>query len=294
MKTILAKIDGSENDAAVLESSYLVANLFESHITCLYVRPDSLQLIMNAADGIGLAAGALPISPQVREELLEADKARAESVRRGFEAYCARRQLRLADAASAVGGVSVSWREVVGDPTEVTTSTGRFYDLVVLARSQMGGDLYLDNIGSILVACGRPLLLVASAPPQTIGSTIAVAWKETPEAARAVTAATPLLAQAQKIVVLCSQEAHLDAPASKQSGQMLVDQLRWRGLQAHAQTVAVAGQTPAQAILAAATEAGANLLVMGAYGHSRARELVFGGVTRHVLKGAPIPVLLCH
>lgn len=294
MKTILAKIDGSENDAAVLESSYLVASLFDSHIACLYVRPDSLQLLMNAADGIGLAAGALPIAPQVREELLAADKARAETAHHAFDAYCERRHLRVTEVASVASGVSASWRELVGDPTEVTTSMGRFHDLIVLARPQIGGDLYVDNIGSILIACGRPLLLAASAPPKVIGTTIAIAWKETAECARAVTAALPLLVKAQKIVVLCSQEGHLDAAATRQSGQTLVDQLRWGGLQAHVQTLADDGQPPAQAILAAAMQAGADLLVMGAYGHSRAREFIFGGVTHHVLKGAAIPVLLCH
>jgi len=294
MKTILAKIDGSSNDAAVLESSYLVASQFISHIACLYVRADSVRLMMNAADGIGLAAGVVPVTPEVQQALLEADNARARSARQSFDMLCKRPRMRVAELASAAREVSASWLEVQGDPSDATATIGRFYDLVVLARSQTSSDLYADDIGSILMGCGRPVLIAVSPPPKAIGSTIAIAWKETAEAARAVTAASPLLAQAAKVIVLSSQEGEGNETAVKRSGENLADHLRWQGLQVDVQTIADAGRTTAQAIVAAARQADADLLVMGAYGHSRARELIFGGVTRHVLNGAGIPVLLSH
>ncbi len=294
MKTILAKIDGSSNDAIVLESSHLVAKRFNSHITCLYVRIDSFQLILNATDGFGLAAGAAPISQRVREDLLEADDARARSARQNFDVFCEQHRLHITETPSATIGVSVSWREASGDPRDITTKIGRFNDLVVLARPQMPGDLFIDDIGSILMACGRPLLLAPSRPTATVGSMIAIAWKETPEAARAVSSALPLLERADGIVVLYSQEKHIADTATIGSGENLAEHLRWRGLQTSTRTMEQNGQTRAQSIISAAIEANADLLVMGAYGHSRARELVFGGVTRQVLSGAPIPVLLSH
>jgi len=294
VKTILAKIDGSSNDAAVLELSYLVAVQFRSHITCLHVRADSLRLLLSAADGIGLAAGAIPVSPQVQQTLLEAETVRARSARQCFEAFCQEHHLQVAESPSTLPEASASWREVVGDPRDATTTTARFYDMLVLARAQTSGDLYVDDIGSVLMDCGRPVLLAVSPPPKTIATTIAIAWKETAEAARALAAASPLLAGAKQIVVLTLQEDRaVDSPIER-SAQALANQLHWRGLQASARTIPHGGQTPAQSIVAAAREAGADLLVMGAYGHSRARELVFGGMTRHILTNAGIPVLLFH
>jgi len=293
MKTILAKIDGSGNDAVVLESSHRVASRFASHITSLYVRIDSFQLILSANDGFGLAAAA-PISQQVRQDLLEADNARARTARQVFDAFCEQRHLPVTDTPSTTIGVSASWREVAGDPREETTKMGRFNDLIVLARPQMRGDLFLDDIGSILMACGRPLLLAASPLTTTIGSTIAIAWKQTAEAARALTAALPLLEKADRIVVLVSPEKHGEEITNKGSGENLAEQLRWRGLQTSVRTIEDSRQPRARAIVDAAIEANADLLVMGAYGHSRARELVFGGVTRQVLSGAQISVLLSH
>jgi len=294
MKTILAKIDGSSNDAVVFATSHLVASQFGSHITCLYVRIDSFELILNATDGFGLAAGAAPISQQVREDLLEADNARARSARQNFDAFCEQHHLHITEVPSATIGVSASWREMAGDPRDVTAKIGRFNDLIVLARPQMRGDLFIDDIGSILMAGGRPVLLGASPLTQTVGSTIAIAWKETAEAARAITAAYPLLEKADGIVVLCSQEKRGEGTATKESGEKLAEQLRWRGLQTSVRTIEDDGQPRGQAIIGAAAEAKADLLVMGAYGHSRAREFVFGGVTRQVLGGAAIPVLLSH
>jgi len=94
--------------------------------------------------------------------------------------------------------------------------------------------------------------------------------------------------------VLTSHEDDQRVAATMRSGEILADQLRWHGMQASACAIKDTGQSPAQAIIEAALAAEATLLVMGAYGHSRARELIFGGVTRHVLEGAKIPVLLSH
>jgi len=294
MKTILAKITGSSNDAVVLESSYLVASRFNSHIACLYVQIDSLQLLVDAADGIGFAAGTLPVSPQLQQALIDADRARALLARQNFDAFCKHRNLRVTDVLAVGNDISASWREVAGDARDTTIAFGRFHELVVVARSTGGGDLFVDDIGSLLMASGRPLLLAPSQPPKSIGSTIAVAWKETAEAAHAVTAAMPLLAQATKVIVLSFPEDASAVAAAKLSCEALAEQLRWHGVQTQTCTPEAVGQPSAQAIVATATQAGADLLVMGAYGHSRARELIFGGATRHVLNGVGIPVLLSH
>src|SRR6185437_12830470 len=116
--------------------------------------------------------------------------------------------------------------------------------------------------------------------PDDISSNIAIAWKETAEAARAVTAAMPLLRRARRVMVLTVSEDETEPP-SDASGQRLAEHLRWHGLKVAAHRAPLDMFTPPEALMAAAKNGGASMLVMGGYGHSRALEFVFGGFTRH-------------
>ena len=141
---------------------------------------------------------------------------------------------------------------------------------------------------------GRPLVLLApKQAPENLAPTIAIAWKDTAEAARAVTAAMPLLMKADKVLILAAEESG-GSTASLESAKRLVQQMRWHGISAEAHHVSPAGRSVADAIAHIAQERKADLLVMGAYGHSRFRELVLGGVTRDVLRECRLPVLLFH
>ncbi len=118
---------------------------------------------------------------------------------------------------------------------------------------------------------------------------IAIAWKPTPQAARAVAAAMPLLVQASEITVISVEE---EAAARDDAGR-LARSLAWHGLAATTLPLKPSAEGAAATLLAGARDR-ADLLVMGGYGHSRLREWVFGGFTQHVLADAPIPVLLAH
>jgi nucleotide-binding universal stress UspA family protein len=135
--------------------------------------------------------------------------------------------------------------------------------------------------------------LAPSEAPENLAPTVAIAWKETAEAARAVGAAMPLLRKADRVFVLAGDEG--DALAEgMESAVRLVGHLRRHGISAQPKAVLAAGRTLPEAILETAGELRSNLLVSGAYGHSRARELVFGGFTRHIIKEARLPVFLFH
>jgi len=134
--------------------------------------------------------------------------------------------------------------------------------------------------------------------PQTMSrggfNRIAIAWKDTPEAARALTAAMPLLEKGREMHVCSANESGSPGTEGIDSSDRIVRCLRWHGLNVHGHFVSPADRTPADAVLRGAQEVSASLLVMGAYGHSRVREFVFGGFTRRVLHGAELPVLLFH
>jgi nucleotide-binding universal stress UspA family protein len=135
------------------------------------------------------------------------------------------------------------------------------------------------------------MLIPAFAPLWTIPKNIAIAWKPTLEAARAVATAMPFLALAKQIdVISIVEEAH----ATDESGARLVATLARHGLEARARQLRPASNSAVDALLGAATEVSADLLVMGGYGHSRWREWVLGGFTQQILRSAPLAVLMTH
>jgi nucleotide-binding universal stress UspA family protein len=163
-------------------------------------------------------------------------------------------------------------------------------DLIVAGR---GAEHDITNravIEAALLTSGRPLLIPGGAPgTAVIGGTAAIAWKATPQCARAVAAALPFLARTQDIRVLTVEESE-----GAQGADRLVRYLAWHGLRrVSAELLHPADRDPIETLLAAASES-TGLLVMGGYGHSRVREWVFGGFTRRVLANAPLPVLIAH
>jgi nucleotide-binding universal stress UspA family protein len=169
-------------------------------------------------------------------------------------------------------------------------SFGRAADLIVAGR---GADHQVTNrsvLEAALLETGRPLLIPNHRASSTlIGGTVAIAWKDTAQAARAVAAAMPFLARAKETLVLTVAERE----EPDESADRLMSNLAWHGFVASKQVLRPAGEDAVEMLLAAAQERAA-LLVMGGYGHSRMRELIFGGFTQRVLEDASLPVLLAH
>src|SRR5262249_12413324 len=147
-----------------------------------------------------------------------------------------------------------------------------FADLLVLGQHDPADDdapaVPADFVESVLLACGRPALVVPHiGAPERVGSTVAIAWKETPEAARAVTGALPFLRQAQRVVVLSwGEEA---APAVGGQALGLERYLAAHGINFTWDRAGGERQQIGELLLSRAFDFGADLLVMGCYGHSR-------------------------
>ena len=145
------------------------------------------------------------------------------------------------------------------------------------------------ELESALLDTGRPVLIPGSKPPCL--ETVAIAWKATREAARAVGAALPFLLRAKRLAVICAAEA---GAIDRAGTERLVTTLRRHHGEVETCYLQPASAETGEAILSKAQEIGAGLVVMGAYGHGRVRELVFGGVTERVLKCAELPLLMAH
>ncbi len=171
---------------------------------------------------------------------------------------------------------------------------GRFHELTVIGRGDDKSGFTQRELGDILVRIGRPMLLAPrmTIAPKALG-TIAIAWKDTAESARMMTAALPFIKTATKVVILTASEGR-DSSADIDSAERLAEELRWHGIEPDLRCLSPRDGKPEVALVDAAAEANADLLVLGGYGHSRALEFVLGGVTRYMLKTADFPVLIAH
>ncbi len=288
IKTILVPVTGDDSDDPALRTAATVARLFTAHLEVIFCRADPTETLVMAGAG-DMAAGV--VTADLLDDLEKREEARLGRARRTFDEFCRREDIKRRTAPAKTAAVSVAWRESVGNAVERITLSARANDLVVLARPAADRGLPLGTVGSILIGSGRPLLLAPPEPPKEIARTVVVAWKDSAEAARAVSAAMPLLGKAKKIAVLSIGES---ARQDKDAAEGVALQLRWHGLNATSRTIAAKGQRGPEALLAAARRLKADLIVMGAYGHSRARELIFGGFTRAMLQDADLPVFALH
>ena len=289
MKSILVHLNGSPADVAALNAAWRVGRSFAAHLDCLRVVPtlaDLATATLRVDEDSRGAAEALELQRIVVSKT-------TERASRHFLELCRRENLapvRIPPADKA----SAAWQERNGRDTDVVIGEARTHDLVVLGA--FGPDrLPPDALGRIIFESGKPLLLAPPDCPTDPIHTVAIAWKDTTEAARAVTAAMPILSKARRVFVLIANEDNRAALECVNCSENLVTQLRWHGLTAEARYVLPAGRTPPVAVMETAREADADLLVMGAYGRSRWRETIFGGFTREVLEGpSRLLVLLTH
>src|SRR5262244_2359906 len=199
-------------------------------------------------------------------------------------------ELELADTPMAQGVPSAQWLRQIGDQAYWVAELGRSADLLIIGRRTDDPGVSVDTIETALFGSGRPVLISPATALAALPETIVIAWKATPEAARAVGAAMPLLSAAKQILIVTVAE---DQGPSDEEDARLLTSLRWHGFNVSMRRLPPGPQGAASTLLAAADEQAA-LVVMGAYGNSRLRQWIFGGFTRHVLRGAEVPVLMMH
>jgi nucleotide-binding universal stress UspA family protein len=158
----------------------------------------------------------------------------------------------------------------------------RAYDISVLPRREL--------LEAVLFDSGRPLLMAPPRAISSLGTSIVVAWNGSTESARSVSFAMPLLQRAQRVVVLTVDGGMVEGP----SGQDICRALRLNGVPAEAVHISGTSKPPGAMFNDYCTETGCDLMVKGAYTHSRLRQLIFGGATDLILTSADVPVLFAH
>lgn len=183
------------------------------------------------------------------------------------------------------------------DMTDTLIQHARHADLVILGQPDPDTTPLIDRAlpADVIMGCGRPAIVVpyiqtrSQAPERVL-----IAWDGGREAARAVNDALPLLERAKSVTVLLVNANLSDNGGRREPGADIALHLARHGVKVMATRTIARDISVADAILAELPDNGIDLVVMGAYGHSRAREFILGGVTRQMLTTMPVPVLMSH
>src|SRR5262245_14543553 len=202
IKTILVPATGSDTDNAVFASALAIASAFSAHLQFLHVRPDATAVAVAMASDGGGATMLGGLVDRLEEEATQ----REEKARQMFQGFCGREGVALQEAPSNESGASAQWFREIGAEPDWVAEYGRAVDLMVIGRPGKDEAVSLDTIEGALIDSGRPLLIPTAAPLAAVPETVAIAWKATPHAARALTAALPFLSMAKQIVVLTVDE----------------------------------------------------------------------------------------
>jgi nucleotide-binding universal stress UspA family protein len=275
IKSILVHLAPECRNTACLDAAAHLARRHGSHVSALFTFPPPPRIFPGYEQGGASLAAIL-------QEQIDSAEATAARCRADFETRM------------RTDGVGSEWHEDRGDPRKATLLHARYADLVVLAQPEASfpsGPITLGWPADVVTSSGVPTLLVPHAGDfPEFGRRAVVAWNGSREAVRAIHDALPLLTESERTYVFTvnpDNDGHLP-------GAEMATFLARHGVRAESRHTVARDIDSGDAILNVAADVGADLLVMGAYGHSRMREWVLGGATRLVLEHMTVPVLMSH
>lgn len=272
IKSIVALADGNNLNGVLSAAVALTARL-SARLDVLHIKTDPYDMIPIGVEGM---TGDL-----IDDIVTAAQKAIEERRSRAKAAY---------DRVCAPSGQSVNWKEVVGRTPKMMSSASRFADLLVLGRpDDKSPDTLFDALDTAMFESGRPIVVVPPGISSVIGNRILIAWNGSTQAALATTAALPLLHLAVQVDIVHAGDIDKEAPADELTHYLAVHNVK---TQVHA--VDLGSRDAGGALIDAAERFRSDLIVMGAYGHSRFRERILGGATRDLLKHSSWPILMMH
>ena len=276
-KTLLVHVDDSDRCMQRVEAASRIARQFDACLVGAYLVP---------TPEMTPTVSALLPDTIVQQRLADSGDAqqRAEA---NFRAV-----------ATGTGLAAIEWRAPAGDPAHAITAHARGADLAVIGQpdpAAADAPFVAGLANAAILGSGRPVLVIPYVgAPGSIGDTVLIALDRSRESARAVADALPLLARARKVIVLSITAAAEETLGDTQARTQVVSHLRGHGIDAEVHHLDLPDMAIGELLLSQAADFGADLIVMGAYGHARFQELVLGGVTRTMLEAMTVPVLMSH
>ncbi|PRY24386.1 universal stress protein family protein [Aliiruegeria haliotis] len=275
-KTILTVITDSALEDSALEGAIGIAQLQDAHLEILALGVD------HSTPGYYYAG----TNALIEQATLERAREDADRIETAVRAHMANRDCRWAtDSALAQ----------IGTIQNLVGNRARFSDLVVLPKPYGEEKSVAEEavLEAALFAGNVPVLVLPHGVEPRKPSKVVVAWNQSAEALDAVRAALPMLQQAAMTnIVIIDPPRH--GPDRSDPGGMLSQMLSRHGVRAEISVIAATMPRTADVLARHCADQQADLLVMGAYGHSRFREAIMGGATRDMLEAAKVPVLMSH
>ncbi|MCK6454164.1 MAG: universal stress protein [Alphaproteobacteria bacterium] len=277
LTNILVHIDNGRAVAARLDVALQLAGRHNAHLTALYAIaaprvPEHVRTMIPES----------VLQLQARQAADAANKAHAT-----FDSAC---------RAAGLGARS-EWRQTAGEPLEQLALHARYADMAIVGQADPdeGDGERVDLPGMLALAVGRPVLAVPYVGKYPrVGDNVMICWNASREATRAVNDALPILERAKSVTVMTVNPQGGTGGHGEQPGADISLHLARHGVKVASTHIVSNELDPADLILSRAADLSVDLLVMGVYGRSRLREIVFGGVSRHMLRHMTVPVLLSH
>ncbi len=274
IRDIAVHVDGSDGDAAKTSHADMIATMFDAPL---------IALLMNYLQ-------AAPIPPGPGRSWLNAEL-RKRGVEQGDAAEIrARERLAGLRAPSEIRRIDYAYQELgarIGPPA-------RSVDLVVVGRPHGDGGQWPEIFEAVIFDAGAPAYVV---PPDAVNAkepeTIIIAWKDATECSHAIKAALPFLQRAKGVYLVSVAETSSDEERHREPAADMARHLAWHGVAVEIRHLPQSDD-PAAVLLNEASSLGAELIVVGAYGRTRLRQMLFGGVTRELLEHSPIALLMAH
>lgn len=280
-KTILVHLSDEKRADDMLNVASILARKHNAHLVGLYITPDVESYPM---------AVAVQMSSEILSAHHKQHKERAEILRKKFDDACRKE------------GIASEWQVVMADVPTVADALiehSRTADLVIVAQQNQDDKDYAqyDVPERIILESGRPVLIVPYAGHfGDIGNNIMVAWNTSKEASRAIFDAIPVMKMADNVRIFWfnpAKDIEIDEDTAT-PGSLLAKILARHDIKAEASYSVSNDIGIGDELLSRSADVGSDLLVMGGYGHSRFREMVMGGATRHILKHMTLPILMSH
>ncbi len=284
IRKLLLPLTGTAAGEAALATALTVARQWNAHVTALHVRVDSRDVAPLAGEGL---SGAMI------EEMMSATEKesndRAHAVRSMFERFVGRHDVAVQEAHPGSDHATASFAAVTGREEDIVAQQARLADLTVVPHPDSGEDVSSsDALHAVLFDSGRPVLISPQVARDKVGTRVCIAWNGTAESASSVLAAMPWMQRAEGVAILSADGYQRRGPGAPD----LAAYLAMHKVRAEIVTFRSAGGSVGAGLLGAAANFGCDLLSMGAYSHSRLRQLILGGVTRHVLENSTLPVMM--
>ncbi len=282
---IVVPVAGIARDAVALAAALRAAGPFNAHVQAVFAHPNPQAAVPNVGVPFSLEVVGAVIDGQE-----QVTKAGVAAARAALAAAAVGAQAEIVAAPRKAASVTCSLREIQGRLPAVAAVASQLSDLVVFGplHNPEFADLteaFLD----ILTKAGRPVLIAPEKPLPNFARDIAVGWDGSLGASRALIAALPLLGVAKTVTLLCVHDG-----AEAVSVDDAMQYLELHGLGCAERRHKPQGRPVGEALAQAAQDCGADLLVLGGYGHSHLRETIFGGVTSDILFRPTMPIFLAH